>query len=149
MVFYGAPSGESSFEVTDNGEALYRDFFKYQVKLCRGLQQGDTREAWKYQCSVFRKGIGVMKLKKRGPNTQGSSQGRDSGTKSKVQGDKRSSRPHKVWGRKTGRRQAERGDQHPHEGLVRFLAIARSNSYIDRSQRDGLQSWMWTTNHGG
>lgn len=145
------PLDDSSFEVTDKGEELYRVFFEYQLKLSQGLKQRCINKACEYHTHVLKRGIGAIKLKCQSSNTQRSTQERDSEASSNGQGDQHSSRPHGVSGPKKDCPQTETGDQHPHEGLVHFLvmAVTCSNSYIDRRHRDKLEPRVWVPFYDG
>ncbi|KAH0827875.1 hypothetical protein J3R83DRAFT_3502 [Lanmaoa asiatica] len=113
LVFEDDLSGESSFEVTDGGEELYKVFLEYQIRLCQ-----DTNSACEYHAHVFRMGIGVIKLKDHGANTQHSIRGRGSQGRNKGHGN--NSRPHKISDPNTVRRQVKTGVQCLDAGLAHF-----------------------------
>lgn len=117
-MFEDVLSGESSFEVTDKGEALYKVFLEYYSL----LQQGATGEVFQYRTHVYRNGIGAVKLKDHG---QCFLRGRGSESRSKGQDNQRSSRPS---GPRKACRQVEADIHHPDAGLAHFPVTAAARS---------------------
>jgi hypothetical protein len=123
-VFQDVLSDESSFEVTDEGEALYKVFLEYYSLLQQKLHgNGDVSKVLQYEDHIRRNGIDTVKLIDHGqcsPRERGSK-----GRNSKDKDNQRSSHPS---GPKKACRQVETNIHHPDAGLVRFPVTAAAHS---------------------